>query len=190
MNRGPLELEELEWLDDVLMKYSNEHSILDVSELDGLLTAILSGPNRIEPSQWLPALWGGEQYAPVWESEDELQRFMELSFQHMNDIAERLNDYPEQFEPLFGESMVDDKEYTILEQWCFGYMRGVALDDWSALPETLQPSLQLIALHGLEENFVKLDEMSHEDFERDIEAIPAAALVLHAWWLSQRSTVN
>jgi len=190
MNHGPLELEELEWLDDIFLKYNNEHSILDVSELDGLLTAILSGPNQVEPSKWLLALWGGEQHAPVWESQEEVQRFMSLSFQHMNDIAERLNDYPEQFEPLFGASLVDEKEYTILEQWCFGYMRGVSLDDWSTLPATLQPSLDLIAVHGLEENFDKLDDMTHEDFERDIAAIPQAALMLHAYWLGQRSTVN
>ncbi|OTP63006.1 hypothetical protein BVC92_11675, partial [Klebsiella pneumoniae] len=50
---------ELEWLDDTLAKYAAEGAILDVSELDGLLTAILSAPTDIEPAQWLLAIWGG-----------------------------------------------------------------------------------------------------------------------------------
>jgi hypothetical protein len=44
MNTGPLNENELEWLDDTLAKYAAEGAILDVSELDGLLTAILSAP--------------------------------------------------------------------------------------------------------------------------------------------------
>ena len=59
MNTGPLNENELEWLDDTLAKYAAEGAILDVSELDGLLTAILSAPTDIEPAQWLLAIWGG-----------------------------------------------------------------------------------------------------------------------------------
>lgn len=59
MKTGPLNESELEWLDEILSKYATEGAILDVSELDGLLTAILSGPSEIEPAQWLLAIWGG-----------------------------------------------------------------------------------------------------------------------------------
>jgi uncharacterized protein len=59
MNTGPLNENELEWLDETLAKYATEGAILDVSELDGLLTAILSAPTDIEPAQWLLAIWGG-----------------------------------------------------------------------------------------------------------------------------------
>jgi uncharacterized protein len=41
MKTGPLNESELEWLDDVLTKYNTDKAILDVSELDGLLTAVL-----------------------------------------------------------------------------------------------------------------------------------------------------
>ncbi|MBP2170240.1 uncharacterized protein J2125_003432 [Erwinia toletana] len=190
MKQGPLELEELEWLEDVLMKYGNDNAMLDVSELDGFLTAIVSGPNKLEPGEWLVALWGGENSVPEWESEEELQRFLDLTFQHMNDITERLNDYPDQFEPIFGTSHLDDQEYTIVEEWCFGYMKGVDLDDWSSLPESLQPSLAAIALHGREENFAQIDNMSPEEFLGSIENIPPAALSLHDYWLSKQSPLH
>ena len=67
-----------------------------------------------------------------------MNRFIDLCFKHMNDIAERLSEYPDQFEPLFGYNDVDGQSYTVVEEWCYGYMRGVALTDWSSLPEALE----------------------------------------------------
>ncbi|MFA1645954.1 MAG: YecA family protein, partial [Enterobacteriaceae bacterium] len=157
MSEGPLNASEMEWLEETLMAYGHDdESIMDVSELDGMLTAVLSGPVVVEPDRWLVAVWGGEKNIPRWKNEREMNRFINLSFKHMNDIAERLSDYPDQFEPMFGFNEMDGQEYTVVEEWCFGYMRGVALTDWSTLPETLKADLDLIALHGSEENFSRL----------------------------------
>ncbi|WP_411704072.1 YecA family protein [Edaphovirga cremea] len=190
MKQGPLTDEELAWLDDVLMEYGNDDSILDVTELDGMLTALLSGPNMISPGCWLAVIWGGEEYAPHWKSKHEFTRFMDLIFQHMNDITARLCYNPEHFAPLFEFRTIDNEEYIIAEEWCFGYMRGVALDDWSALPEALTAELKIIALHGKEENFPLLEKMSADDIQQSIEKIPPAALRLHAHWLRQRRPVS
>lgn len=102
----------------------------------------------------------------------------------MVDTAERLNEFPEQFEPLFGLREVDGSELTIVEEWCFGYMRGVALSDWSTLPDSLKPALEAIALHGTEENFERVEKMSPEAFEESVDAIRLAALDLHAYWMA------
>lgn len=187
MNHGPLNEKELEWLDELLEKYGNEESVLDVSELDGMLTAILSGPHLVEPSVWLTAMWGGEKHIPRWSNEREMTRFMNLAFQHMNDIAERLTDAPDQFDPLFGIRTIEDEEYTIVEEWCFGYMRGVALDDWSALPDNLQADLAAIALHGQEKNFEQLEQLTPEEYEKSQATIGQAALNLHQYWLVLRT---
>ena len=186
MKTGPLNESELEWLDDVLTKYNTDKAILDVSELDGLLTAVLSSPYEIEPEQWLVAIWGGAQYVPRWSSEKEMTRFMNLAFQHMADTADRLDEYPEQFEPLFGLREIDEHELTIVEEWCFGYMKGKSLDDWSGLPGELRPSLEVIALHGVEKNFPVLEKMTGEQFEKSISLIQPAALALYQYWLSVR----
>ena len=77
------------------------------------------------------AIWGGEKKIPQWANAREMDRFMALTFQHFNDIAERLAEYPEQFDPLFGEQEMEGQLFTVVEDWCYGYMRGVALDaDW------------------------------------------------------------
>ncbi|MGD8106270.1 YecA family protein [Pantoea sp. FN0302] len=189
MKEGPLTEKELQWLDEMLDKYGSEESIVDVAELDGLLTAVLSGPKTIEPAQWLVALWGGEKRIPKWSNEREMNRFMELCFQHMNDIADRLADFPEQFDPLFGVRETEGQDFTVVEEWCFGYMRGVALSDWSTLPENLQPALEAIALHGKEENFPQLENLSPEEMEARFAAIRPAALALHDYWIAQPEAV-
>lgn len=78
------------------------------------------------------------------------------------------------------------KTYTIAEEWCFGYMKGRSLDEWSALPESLRPSLEAIALHGLEKNFPVIEKMSPAQFEQTVALIQPAALALHQHWLAQR----
>lgn len=189
MKEGPLTEKELQWLDEMLEKYGNDASIVDVAELDGLLTAVLSGPRSIEPSEWLVALWGGEKRIPKWSNEREMHRFIDLCFQHMNDIADRLAEFPEQFDPLFGVRETEGQDFTVVEEWCFGYMRGVALSDWSTLPQDLQPALDAIALHGKEENFPQLEQLSPEEMEERFAAIRPAALALHDYWIAQPEAV-
>ncbi|CCJ88947.1 YecA family protein [Cronobacter turicensis] len=189
MKEGPLTEKELQWLDEMLEKYGSEDSIVDVAELDGLLTAVLSGPRTIEPSEWLVALWGGQNRIPRWSNEREMNRFMELCFQHMNDIADRLAEFPDQFDPLFGVRETEGQDFTVVEEWCFGYLRGVGLSDWSSLPEDLQPALDAIALHGKEENFAQLEALSPEEMEARFAAIRPAALALHDYWIAQPQAV-
>jgi uncharacterized protein len=183
MTEGPLNENELQWLEDTLMSYAHgDESILDVAELDGLLTAVLSGPVVVEPDLWLVAIWGGEKNIPRWKNDREMDRFINLCFQHMNDIAERLSQYPDQFEPVFGENQIEGRCFTVVEEWCFGYMRGVGLTDWSALPEALKADLEAIALHGTEDNFARLDEMDEAEFNQSVDAIRPAALRLYDYW--------
>ena len=169
MNTGPLNENELEWLDDTLAKYAAEGAILDVSELDGLLTAILSAPTDIEPAQWLLAIWGGADNVPRWANDRERDRFVE---------------------PLFGTREAEGQELTIVEEWCFGYLRGVALSDWSTLPAELQPELDAIALHGSEEQFSALDNLTADEFIASIERITPAALALYQYWIANPQPVE
>lgn len=181
MNQGPLTEKELEWLDEILAKYASENSVVDVSELDGMLTAILSGPSMPEPSEWLVAMWGGADNVPKWQNEREMERFMTLTFQHLEDIDDRLSAYPDQFEPLYGEQDVEDETYIVVEDWCYGYLRGAALSDWSMLPESHRLALASIELHGREENLAQLERMAPEEYQRSIDNIRLAALSLYEY---------
>ncbi len=94
----------------------------------------------------------------------------------MNDIAERLSRYPEQFEPLFGYREIAGCELLVVEEWCFGYMTGVALAEWPVLPAELQPSLQAIALHGDVDEVDKLVGVDEIAYLQSTDEIQPAAL--------------
>ena len=88
MAEGPLNESEMAWLEETLISYGHDDaSVIDVSELDGMLTAVLSGPVVVVPDTWLVAVWGGEKYIPRWKNDREMNRFIDLCFKHMNDIA-------------------------------------------------------------------------------------------------------
>lgn len=186
----PLSEAEFDWLGDVLMKYGNDDSILDVSELDGFFTAIVSGPEVILPSQWFPALWGGEDNQPEWESEAEMQQFFKLAIHHMNFIVGILMEQPEDFEALFNINPLSKKTIYIVEEWCFGYMRGVDLGNWPELPDEANAWIDAIALHGREENFDVLRELSLDEHQKTVADIEPAVRKLHAYWLEKREHLH
>ncbi len=102
-----------------------DEGVSDVSELDGLLTAVVSGPVMVPSSVWLQTVWG--DFEPEWQSKKEFEKILSLMTRYMNVIAVSLLEDPEEFEPLYQESIVEGKAHTIVDEWCHGYMRGVAL---------------------------------------------------------------
>lgn len=189
MNTEPLSEEELDYLNEVLLKYGNDDSVLDVSELDGFLTAIVSGPEAVMPSRWYPELWGGAGNEPEWESDDEMQRFMGLVFQHMNNTVTMLMDYPDEFEALFYERELEGKIYSIVDEWCAGYVRGMAISRqaWATAPVALlEQHLALINFFADESFMEEVKKLSDTDIETLQQKIEPAARALHAYWLAQR----
>ena len=79
---------------------------------------------------------------------------------------------------------MDGKSYTVVEEWCYGYMRGMALTDWSSLPEALKADLDIITLHGTEANAEQLDELTEDEYHASIERIKPAALRLYNYWVA------
>ena len=115
----------LDRIDEEADTQDKDEGVLDISELDGLFTALVSGPVSAVPSQWLPVVWG--DFEPVWESQEEFEEIFSLMIRHMNGIAHLLMEYPEEFEPMFLERDVEGRTYTIVDEWCEGYVRGVEL---------------------------------------------------------------
>jgi uncharacterized protein len=162
-----------------------DEGILDVSELDGFLTAIVSGPKMIPPSQWLPAVWG--DFEPTWESEHDLKEILTLLMRHMNDIAATLMEHPEDFEPIYLEREVKGKTHTVVDEWCEGYRRGVALtqDLWIAGGREMTTLLTpILAFTGV------TDWRGHDYSDDEVETIQKAIAPnvrdIHAFWLARR----
>ena len=117
----------LERFDDEEDHPDKDEGILDLSELDGYFAAIVSSPQLIPPSVWLPAMWG--DFEPNWRNKKEAEKIMGLMIAIMNSINSDFLDSKSQYQPLFEHREVEDVTYVIVDEWCFGYMRGVALSE-------------------------------------------------------------
>jgi hypothetical protein len=123
----PLSQSEIEELDRFLLERIDEGAVTEdsdegvfcVSELDGLFTAVVSGPVMIPPSGWLPAVWG--DFEPVWDDMAEFERIFGLMARHMNELTGLLTIRPDDFAPLFEERVVQGRRYTIVDEWCENY---------------------------------------------------------------------
>jgi uncharacterized protein len=191
----PLSEEELDWLDEFLLYRIDEDAdcegkdegVIDIAGLDGLLTAVVSGPVVVPPSIWLPAIWG--DFQPIWESEKVFSSILNLFVRHMNSISSLLMSQPDAFEPLFYERSVKDKTYTIFDEWCEGYMRGVALaaDAWDRNSIEMKILLAPIAAFTREQNFIGHDQCTARETENLQKAIAPNVREIHRYWLERRA---
>lgn len=182
----PMTEADVEWLEQRLMNHGNDDSMLSLSALDGFLTAVLSGPELVPPSQWWPVLWGG--MPPEWSSEREMKRALDLILDHMNILAHTLCYQSEHFIPVLMANPFEEQEICNAEEWCFGYLRGMALGNWPALPEELERSLEVIRLHGSDNLLPQLASLSLPEHQQSVAEVGPAALRLHAHFLAQRGS--
>jgi uncharacterized protein len=167
-----------------------DEGVLDISELDGFLTAIVSGPRPIQPSEWLPVLWG--QFEPVWRSDEEAEAIVSLVLRHMNGIVSILTESPDEFEPIVLEVEEDDATVTSVEEWCLGYMKGVGLaaDDWRQGGEEAMEILFPIMVFTSDEGRKRLDELDADELKTLKSSIPSAVRKLYAFWMERGGVVN
>jgi len=189
---APLNDEEFEYLDDFLLERidddvdtrGKDEGVLDISELDGLLTALVSGPIMIPPSLWIPEVWG--DFEPDWESDKEFEKVFSLIMRQMNGIVSVLMEQPASFEPVFLTS--GQKGSMIVDEWCEGYVRGIALaaNEWEMdgldMKVLLAPILAFTEQAGWPGHDLKGGGCQNLQ-----NAITPNVREIHAYWLQRRS---
>ena len=192
--RKPLSDTEIDQLAEFLTSSETPGECMDLSTLDGFLTGLVIGPDTIPPSQWLPAVWGETKTDKmVWESEKELERVMGLVMRLYNSVAQDFMIDPPDFNPLFRINTATDEEITVIDEWCWGFMRAVDLapDSWQPLFEDEQQKAGIfpISLHGTEKGWKLLEEdpkiskVAHEEW---VAMLPAAVREIYEFWLPLR----
>ncbi|MCW8917247.1 MAG: UPF0149 family protein [Gammaproteobacteria bacterium] len=163
-----------------------DEGILDISALDGFLTAIISGPRVIPPAEWLPVVWGG--FEPRWQSPAEAEAMVSLLLRHMSGIVDTLQQRPEKYEPIILEREEEAGRVTVVDEWCAGYMKGLALAarQWRDGGERVMELMVPITLFSSEEGRKQLTLLAPEEVEVLKRAIPAAVQKIHAFWQGQR----
>ena len=96
-------------------------------------------------------MWGGK--TPKFKDLDEMNRIMALVLAYYNDIVQWFEQQPEAFQPTFYESKIEGKRVFIVDEWCFGFLKGVRLDTAELKPlkkerpDLLRP-IQLFGSHA------------------------------------------
>lgn len=150
-------------IDSCIEQYGSDHSILDSSELDGFFAAIACSPDLIKPSSWMPALWGGEEHSPEWESIEQATLFNQALFEHYNMVVDQLQ--YDLYDPLYLEATINDTDLMIVDEWCEGFLRGLTL--WPAVPSAdmkhLEKCLHPIRYFCTAEGFDALETFSNKE---------------------------
>jgi uncharacterized protein len=197
---GPLSNREIATLDKFLLDEEALDDAMDVCILDGFLCAVMSGPKLILPSEWMRWVWDRKQgkQVPEFRSERQAQRIIKLLMRHANAVALSLSAESGHYEPLFSEHRVGQKVYTIIDEWCCGYVKGISLDakGWQPLREAHPEWLEPIELYGTVEGWERLKTLVDNHPESDarhqrwVERIAPAARQIHEFWLTRRAAVE
>ncbi len=156
----PLSDAELEALDAVLQSLPSDDA-MNVEMLDGYLTALALSPVAIagrKAAEWLPAVWGGDgDGAAPFDSQKQRKRMVVQVLQHLHAIDVALRRDPEAWEPVFSVAETPGgDEVADAEDWCIGFLQGVALDAeaWGALFDdpSIGPALVPVVVLGGDES--------------------------------------
>ena len=122
---------------------------MDLEMLDGFLTAIVSGPELIQPSEWLPVVWSDSQrsVSPVFADNEQAERILSLHPAPAEQHRAHAHGFADALQaacsivPRKGESGSADRRRAKDEAappeasaWCEGYMTGVLLREESWEP--------------------------------------------------------
>ena len=107
---------------------------------------------------------------------------------HMNSISFMLMEMPKDFEPLFMERTVKGKKFTIVDEWCEGYLKGVALtrNEWGPEePEITEYLFPVVA-------FTVVGKWKgHDGSDREVEdlqnKIAPSVRKINKHWLNRRT---
>ena len=165
---------------------------MDISTLDGFLTAIVCGPKNILPSEWTRWVWDMEngEDAPEFKDQAEAQRILGLMMRYMNDIAHTLQHAPDQYEPLLMENPNGGDPIPIMDEWCCGFMKGIRLDSEGWLPVLAgKPAwMSTIMLYGTEEGWeaLKGKKLSLDEHKALAGGLADTVRKIHALWFEER----
>jgi uncharacterized protein len=148
-------------------------------------------------SEWLRWVWDQEEgeQPPEFASEKQAKRILSLLIGHASVLAFTLTHGPQYYEPRFYAHEIEGSSVPIVDEWCCGYLKGIALDPvgWQSLIHARPDWLEVIHLYGTKSGWERLKELvdAHEDsiarHQAFVDRITPAARNIHAYWLARRA---
>ncbi len=187
----PLCAEELSKLARMLVSDATPDECMNISELDGFLTALVIGPGWPDPDLWLPVVWGRRnelRFAP-----DEAAVCGQSIGRLMRDIYHAFQVSPPRFAPIIELVTEDGGVVTTAEDWCSGFMKGVSLNaaDWEPLLADQNHGISLLPMITLgTETGLKAIENAKDpgaEYDKVVGLLHCAVTFVHSYWRSRWS---
>lgn len=174
-NTQSLKQTDLLRLDEFLRSTACGRESMNLSYAHGFLTAIASGPEQLEPSEWLSLMFDD----PVFATATDAQEMLGLALRLFQDIASSLSGKSE-FKVVFEFVRGQDIElHADAQPWCRGYAAGFSLfsEMWTqnardALREDLALILQMSNLRSQAGN----------RYSSLCDSVPKAAKEIFRYW--------
>lgn len=140
----PLILDEQDFEEiDRLLEELGADDGLRLDGAQGLLTALIVGPQEVGPEDWLPVILGGE---PLGAPSPKLQRLLDLLLRFKENIERGLDIHS--YDPIFAEHEGENEEHSVdAGGWCEGFSLGVdlAAELWEQRMQEDRTLLEMLA---------------------------------------------
>jgi yecA family protein len=132
---GPATPEQLELLNKYLCSERAPRTCMLISQLEGFLTAIAAGPQRVPVNEWLPSVWGGAE--PTFSDADQETAVIGAIMRRYNEIARSLEHGL--VDPIY---LTAPDDTPIVSHWAAGFLDAIRLrlDAWKPLLSPSGPS--------------------------------------------------
>lgn len=141
----PLKNSEIEKLGNFLLA-ANDGNAMTIDELDGFFCALICGPELVPPSEYLPAIFRGEQDSGrVFESRKQVEWFLSVTMRLWNTIAATLL-AGEPYKALIFDDELDD--VASATRWAVGFEEGMSFcpDSWMPLIDDIDATALLMPI--------------------------------------------
>jgi len=155
-----------------------------ITRVHGFLTSIVSGP-MVVPSEWIPVVFGDPDDS-AWETIDQARRAMTLLMRFYNEVTSDLGPGGRPYAILIDRIGDQSDPLDLADDWCRGYLLGIALreDEWKEAmeaPDLSDAFLPILALAGTEKT--DLDPLKNrEKYSQMLEVLPNCAVAIYEWW--------
>lgn len=178
--------EDLTVLERFLMSERAPAECMQLSDLDGFLTGIVIGPERIPPEEWLPLVWNG---VPEFETPAEAAKVTGIVLARHEEILWTLTQSPEEFAPIFWQ---DEDGEPMAVDWAEGFLEAIRLrpESWTPLFESKDHSVVVTPIAALwQDDDAQSDLDDAEEQRMQAEAtdlVPAAVIAIFRYWRRQQ----
>ncbi len=180
--------ESIESIETILNNYATEDSvILSMNALDGYITGLLSVLPLVNPSHWLPYIFGGKM--PTLQSQDEIMNFISFVVSHFNKRSRTLKDRPKEFMPMMTKVMSDGTTFIDAAEWAtaYRYAWNCFDDDSDQPPAFIENGLNLIYEYANDIDKEEwLNSLPKEEQQREVKKLCDAITMIHSYNLTRR----